>query len=34
MEEEYKFLVELNNEVGKLIAYMMNNPDKFGVAPL
>jgi len=34
MEEEYKFLVELNNEVGKLKAYMMNNPDKFGVAPL
>jgi four helix bundle protein len=34
MEEEYICLVDLNNEVGKLIAYMMNNPDKFGVAPL
>jgi four helix bundle protein len=34
MEVEYICLVDLNNEVGKLIAYMMNNPDKFGVAPL
>ena len=33
-EEEYKRLVELNNEVGKLLSYMINNPDKFGVAPL
>ena len=32
-EEVYKQLVELNNEVGKLLSYMFNNPDKFGVAP-
>ena len=30
--EELKFneLTALNNEVGKLLYYMMNNPDKFG----
>ncbi len=30
--EELKFneLTSLNNEVGKLLYYMMNNPDKFG----
>jgi four helix bundle protein len=33
-KEEYNRLVELNNEVGKLLSYMMNNPDKFGVTPL
>jgi len=27
-------LIELNNEVGKLLTYMMNNPEKFGVTPL
>jgi four helix bundle protein len=32
-EDEYKQLIELNNEVGKLLSYMMNNPDKFGVSP-
>ena len=31
--EDYKRLVDLNNEVGKLLAFMMNNPDKFGVKP-
>jgi four helix bundle protein len=29
-EEKYKELTALNNEVGKLIYFMMNNPDKFG----
>ena len=33
-EDEYKQLIELNNEVGRLLTYMMNNPDKFGVSPL
>lgn len=30
--EELKFneLTSLNNEIGKLIYYMINNPDKFG----
>ena len=28
---DYNSLVEQNNEIGKLITYMMNNPDKFGV---
>jgi len=32
--EEYNRLIELNNEVGRLLTYMMNNPDKFGVAPI
>ena len=32
--EEYTRLIELNNEVGRLLTYMMNNPDKFGVAPI
>ena len=32
--EEYNRLIELNNEVGRLLTYMMNNPEKFGVAPL
>ena len=31
--EEYNRLIELNNEVGRLLTYMMNNPDRFGVAP-
>ena len=31
--EEYNTLIELNNEVGRLLTYMMNNPDKFGVSP-
>ena len=31
--EEYNRLIELNNEVGRLLTYMMNNPDKFGVSP-
>ena len=29
-ESSYNELTALNNEVGKLIYYMMNNPDKFG----
>ena len=29
-ELKYNELTSLNNEVGKLIYYMMNNPDKFG----
>jgi four helix bundle protein len=32
--DEYNRLIELNNEVGRLLTYMMNNPDKFGVSPL
>ena len=31
-EDEYIRLVELNNEIGRLL-YMMNNPEKFGVSP-
>ena len=31
-ENEYKCLAEINCEVGKLLGYMMNNPDKFGVS--
>ena len=30
LESKYNELTGLNNEVGKLIYYMMNNPDKFG----
>lgn len=33
-DEEYTFFVELNEEVGRLLMYMLNNSDKFGVAPL
>ncbi len=33
-EEVYNRTIELNEEVGKLLSYMYNNPDKFGVAPL
>lgn len=29
-EAEYEELTAINNEVGKLIHYMMNNQDKFG----
>jgi hypothetical protein len=29
-EIKYNELTALNTEVGKLIYYMMNNPDKFG----
>jgi len=32
-DDEYKYLAEMNCEVGKLLSYMMNNPDKFGVNP-
>lgn len=30
-QSDYNILLEQNNEIGKLITYMMNNPDKFGV---
>ena len=30
LESKYNELTGLNNEVGKLIYYMMKNPDKFG----
>lgn len=33
-EIKYKELTALNTEVGKLIYYMMNNPDKFGSSKL
>ena len=29
-DEKYSELTSLNDEIGKLIRYMMNNPDKFG----
>ena len=32
-EDNYKKQLELNDEVGKLLSYLLNNPDKFGVAP-
>lgn len=32
--ESYLQLVTVNEEVGKLLSYMFNNPDKFGVSPL
>lgn len=33
-EDEYKRLIELNEEVGRLLSYMVNHPDKFGVTPI
>ena len=33
-EEDYEIKIMLNEEVGRLLTYMLNNPDKFGVAPL
>ena len=32
--DEHLKHITLNKEVGKLLTYMLNNPDKFGVAPL
>jgi len=32
-EDFNKFIVK-NEEVGKLLSFMLNNPEKFGVAPL
>ena len=32
--ETHDQLVAINSEVGKLLSYMINNPDKFGVSPL
>jgi len=34
LEDKSKKQLELNDEVGKLLSYMLNNPDKFGVAGL
>ena len=33
-EGEYNKNIELNEEVGRLLMYMYNNPEKLGVAPL
>lgn len=33
-ETDYNKRIEINEEVGKLLSYMLNNPEKFGVAPL
>jgi four helix bundle protein len=33
-ETDYKKEIEINEEVGKLLSYMLNNSEKFGVAPL
>ncbi len=33
-ENEYNKQIGLNEEVGKLLSYMYNNPEKFGVLPL
>ena len=33
-EEDYNKLIIQNEEVGKLLSFMLNNPDKFGVAGL
>ena len=33
-ETDYKIRIEINEEVGKLLSYMLNNSEKFGVAPL
>ena len=32
--DSYLQLVRLNEEIGKLLSHMFNNPDKFGVSPL
>ena len=33
-QTEYNKGIEINKEVGKLLSYMLNNPEKFGVTPL
>ena len=33
-DEIYQKQILLNEEVGKLLSFMKNNPDKFGVSPL
>jgi len=33
-DEIYQKQIQLNEEVGKLLSFMKNNPDKFGVSPL
>lgn len=33
-EEDYIQLIQLNEEVGRLLSFMVNNPDKFGVSPI
>jgi len=32
--EDYNKLIVQNEEVGKLLSFMLNNPEKFGVSPL
>ena len=32
-DEIYQKQIQLNEEVGKLLSFMKNNPDKFGVSP-
>jgi four helix bundle protein len=32
--DQYVHLTITNSEVGKLLTYMLNNPDKYGVSPL
>jgi len=34
MPEQHQKLLALNDEVGKLLTFMHNNPEKFGVIPL
>lgn len=34
LQSKYEELTTLNTEIGKLIYYMMNNPDKFGSSKL
>jgi len=33
-DEIYQKQILLNEEVGKLLSFMKNNPDKFGVSPM
>lgn len=33
-EEDYIQLIKLNEEVGRLLSFMVNHPDKFGVTPI
>ena len=32
--KDYIQLIKLNEEVGRLLSFMVNNPDKFGVSPI
>ena len=31
-QENYNVITEINKEVGKLLSFMLNNPEKFGVS--